>query len=66
MPRSYEKQKICYMFSVLNEYNLLWKASYQERKRLGYFEKSKVYPRKLNTCSHTLNRLPNHRDPMSR
>lgn len=45
MPRSYEKQKICYMFSVLNEYNLLWKASYQERKRLGYFEKTKVYPR---------------------
>lgn len=35
------------MFSVLNEYNLLWEASYQEQKRLGYFKKKKVYPRNL-------------------
>lgn len=43
VPGSCVKQNICCMFSVLNEYKLFWKASWQEMKRLAYF-KNKSLP----------------------
>lgn len=55
------------MFSVLNKYNLLQKASYQEKKRLSYFKKkkSKSLRQEHPTHTHKVNRLPNRRDPTS-